>query len=338
MADDFHPSERESLLDDGERLFYEGRYDDALSRFEKAIALDEDDADAHYLKGRALFYMGRDEESLSAFDRALDVDPDFGAAIVHKAELMVRAFGWSDEALDLLDQAEESGLSKDDKVDASLVRGLATMEKGDFREAIEYLNRAVRGDVDWVEARRERGVCRFYLWRFQDAATDLEAALGNDGGDAEAHYYLAMCLERLGKGSEADEHYRRAAEIDPNVFHLPMRMPRQEFERVAEQAMAELPEEFRVRFDNLTVMVEDFPAPDQDVLPDLLGLFVGTAMPDRPGAVYIEPARVLLFQKNLERSAADVDTLKDEIGKTVLHEVGHYFGLNEDDMVRLDIH
>ena len=152
MADDFQPTARESLLDDGERLFYEGRYDDALSRFEKAIALDEDDADAHYLKGRALFYMGRDEDSLSAFDRALDIDPEFGAAIVHKAELMVRAFGWSDEALDLLDQADESGLNKDDKVDASLVRGLATMEKGDFREAIEHLNRAVRGDAEWAEA------------------------------------------------------------------------------------------------------------------------------------------------------------------------------------------
>jgi predicted Zn-dependent protease with MMP-like domain len=50
------------------------------------------------------------------------------------------------------------------------------------------------------------------------------------------------------------------------------------------------------------------------------------------------PCRVLLFQKNLERIAADLGTLKDEIGKTVLHEVGHFFGLNEEDMVRLEIH
>jgi len=338
MEDEEHQSERDSLLDEGERCFYDGRYEDALARFEQAIALDPDDADAHYLKGRALFYMGRDDDSLSAFDRALDLEPEFIAAVIHKAELLVRALGWPEEALDLLDQGEELGMTREDRVDAAFVRGLAHMERGEFREALEHLNRAVRGDQEWAEARRERGICRFYMWRFEDAARDIEAALRSDSNDAEAHYFLAMCLERTGRTREAEEHYRLASDLDPQAYHMPLRVPRREFEKAAEQALQELPEEFRVRFDNIIFSVEDFPARDPNILPDLLGLFQGTNLPDRPGAIYLEPARVLLFQKNLERYASDIETLKDEIGKTVLHEVGHYFGLAEDDMVRLNIH
>src|SRR5436190_24164408 len=48
---------RDDLLDEGERYFYEGDYDHALARFDQAIESDEDDAEAHYLRGRALFYL-----------------------------------------------------------------------------------------------------------------------------------------------------------------------------------------------------------------------------------------------------------------------------------------
>ena len=330
--------DRDELLNDGEQLFYDGRFDEALVRFDKAILLDDNDADAYYLKARTLFFLGRDDDSLSAFDRALDVDPEFVAAVVHKAELLLRAFGWPDEALELLDQADELGLSSEDRIDAALVRALAHMERSEFREALEHLNRSVRGDPEWSDARRERGICRFYMWRFEDAARDIEDSLGQDSDDAEAHYFLAMSLERLGRTGESDRHYRTAAELEPQTFLVPLRVPRREFERAAEEALAELPEDFRVRFDNLTLAFGDLPRHEPNILPDLPALFQSKAMPEKPGAIYLEPAQVLLFQKNLERHAPDMEALKDEIGKTVMLEVGQFFGLGEDEIVRLAVH
>jgi Flp pilus assembly protein TadD len=330
---------RDELLDEGERYFYDGEYEAALERFDQAVELDEDDPEAHYLRGRSLFYLSRDEEAERAYDRALDLAPDFAPALVHKAELYVRAFGWPDEALDLLDEASEAELTKDDRLEASFVRGIALMERGDYRQALEPLNRAVRGDPNWSEALRERGICRFYLWRFEDSLRDLERAVQLDADDAEAQYYVAMVYERLGREDEARRAYERAQEIDPNLFHVPHRMSREEFRRAAEEAIAQLPEEFRIRFDNLSFAVEDLPEKDEGVLPDVQGLFVGQPLPERSTFhPMMMPCRVLLFQKNLERIAPDLNTLKDEIGKTVLHEVGHFFGLKEEDMVRLDVH
>lgn len=330
---------REEILEQGERHFYDGDYDAALSKFDEVLARDGDDAEAHYLRGRTLFYLGRDEDAESAYDRALDHAPDFAPALIHKAELFVRAFGWPDEALELLDEAADLPMHRDDQIEASFVRGLACVARGDYRKALEPLNRAVRGDTEWTEALRERGICRFYLWRFDDARRDLEQALLGDPGDAEVQYFLAMIYDRLDRPADANLAFERANELDMHGFLVPFRVSREEFRRYAADALDQLPEEFRIRFDNVSFAIEDLPRKEMELPPDVLGVFVGQPLTERSSFhPLLMPCRVLLFQRNLERIAADGRTLVDEIGKTILHEVGHYFGLGEDDMVRLQIH
>lgn len=341
--------DREAILDDGERHFYEGRYDQALRSFDAAVALDDDDADAHFLRARALYYLERFEDAESAYDRALDIVPDFAPALIHKAELLIRVFDSPESALDLLDEAAELELHPEDEVDASFVRGIALMELAEYRRAHEPLNKSVRGDSDWAEALRERGICRFYLWRFGDASRDLERAVARDSSDAEAYQYLAMSYERLGKLDAAWRSYRAANLLDPHSFHPPLRMSREEFERAASEALEDLPEDFVVRFDNVVVEVEDLPGKDVGVQPDGLGVFEGLSGSERiarrsdaPGGPRptgkVLPCRIRLFQKNLERISPDVRSLKDEISKTVLHEVGHFFGLEVDDITSLQVH
>jgi len=330
---------REEILDLGERFFYDGEYDAALTKFDEVIALAGDDAEAHYLRGRTLYFLGRDEDAESAYDRALDHAPDFAPALIHKAELFVRAFGWPDEALQLLDAAAELPLHRDDTIEASFVRGLACVDRGDYRKALEPLNRAVRGDADWTEAIRERGVCRFYLWRFEDARRDLERAAAGDPGDAEVQHYLAMIYDRIDRPDDARAAFERASEIDPHNFQTPHRVSREEFRRLAADALDQLPEDFQVRFDNISFGIEALPRKEMEVPPDVFGVFVGPPVTERSSFhPLLMPCRVLLFQRNLERIAGDGHVLIDEIGKTILHEVGHFFGLSEDDMVRLQIH
>ena len=329
---------REQILDEGEQSFYEGNYEVALGRFEEVIALESDDAEAHYLRARSLFYVGRDEEAEEAYDRALDLAPDFAPALIHKAELFVRAFGWCDDALDLLDEAESFTLHRDDKIEASFVRGLAQLERAEYRLALEPLNRAVRGDAEWSEALRERGICRFYLWRFEDAVRDLERAAARDPGDAEAHYLLAMALERLGRDAAATRAYEKAATIDPHSFHSPLRTSKDDFERIVSHALEDLPEDFRVRFDHLKVVVEPLPERELGVAPDAFGCSMPASGDDASVHAMLRPCVVVMFQRNLERACADPRSLRDEIAKTVLHEVGRYFGLGDDDVVHFSVH
>lgn len=115
---------------------------------------------------------------------------------------------------------------------------------------------------------------------------------------------------------------------------------REHFERLVAQAVDNLPEEFRIRFENMTISVEDYPTAEDTRLTghsrhDLLGLFRGAGYPNRGGFFNLPPAlpdEIILFQKNIEGICSTQKELIEEIGLTLMHEVGHYFGMSEEDL------
>lgn len=121
---------------------------------------------------------------------------------------------------------------------------------------------------------------------------------------------------------------------------MPFRISRERFERLVEEALGSLPEEFKEHFTNITVIVEDYPTradAESTGVPrdELLGLFRGVAYTERGGFLDIPaplPDVIALFRKNLEHMSSSEMELVDEIRKTVVHEVGHYFGLSEEDL------
>lgn len=121
-------------------------------------------------------------------------------------------------------------------------------------------------------------------------------------------------------------------------------MRRREFEKLVEEALATIPEDFRAAIRNMAIVVEDEP-PD-DVLEEmeippgdtLLGLYQGTPLPDR-GAAHGNtlPDVVTLFQGPIEDAASgDPEQIVYEIGETLIHELGHYFGLSEDEIEEIE--
>lgn len=112
-----------------------------------------------------------------------------------------------------------------------------------------------------------------------------------------------------------------------------------EFERLVADALARIPRWFRRALRNLTIVVEDEPAPDllRDLEIDppdtLFGLYQGTPLPERDWGFGNElPDQILIFQGPHEREAADEDELVVLIGETLIHEVGHYYGLSEEEI------
>jgi predicted Zn-dependent protease with MMP-like domain len=117
------------------------------------------------------------------------------------------------------------------------------------------------------------------------------------------------------------------------------RVSRERFEQLVEQAMESLPGEHIENIRNLSVIVEDLPsralAKEMDMEQDeLLGLFTGAPFGEQEGFFNAPslPDTILLFQKNIEAICDSEDELIEEIQITVVHEVGHYFGLSEDDL------
>jgi predicted Zn-dependent protease with MMP-like domain len=91
-----------------------------------------------------------------------------------------------------------------------------------------------------------------------------------------------------------------------------------DFDQVVEDAL-----------DNVVVIVEDHDADD----PDLLGLYVGVPLTERGHEPPLGPSRILIFRRPLTEMCDSIDELREEIRITVLHEIGHHFGMDED---RLD--
>ncbi len=121
-------------------------------------------------------------------------------------------------------------------------------------------------------------------------------------------------------------------------------MDRQRFTRLVEEALDRLPDEFRTRLDNVAVLVEDFPPEEltqaraprpRSMRPRrlLLGLFHGVpatrkSVFDLPSG----PARIVLYQKNIEAVCAGDEEIREQVLLTVMHEIGHYFGMSEDQL------
>lgn len=114
-------------------------------------------------------------------------------------------------------------------------------------------------------------------------------------------------------------------------------MTRDEFERQVADALSTIPRRFRAAMRNIAIVVED--EPDRELLDEmevepgdtLFGLYQGTPLTQRHwGHGNALPDRILLFQGPHEREAEDDDDLVASIGETLIHEIGHYFGLSEE--------
>ena len=106
------------------------------------------------------------------------------------------------------------------------------------------------------------------------------------------------------------------------------------FEELVADALDEIPPELGDALDNVVVVVEDWPTPEQLDGRDgtLLGLYEGVPLTERGPVSYagVLPDRILVFRGPLCELARDEDELAEQVRVTVLHEVGHYFGIDDD--------
>ena len=103
-----------------------------------------------------------------------------------------------------------------------------------------------------------------------------------------------------------------------------------EFEQIAVAALDELPPWARQAMANVALVIDD----EDPLEPDIYGIYDGVALTERDGGEPLEPARIVLYRIPLGADFGDDPLqLAEEIRTTVLHEIGHHFGMDED---RLD--
>jgi predicted Zn-dependent protease with MMP-like domain len=118
---------------------------------------------------------------------------------------------------------------------------------------------------------------------------------------------------------------------------------RAKFETVVADALQSIPRDFRDAMRNIAIVVEDEPSRqllrEMDIDPPdtLFGLYQGTPLTERSWDYgNALPDRILLFQGPHEREADDEDDLVISVGETLIHEIGHYFGMSEEEIQEIE--
>ena len=120
-------------------------------------------------------------------------------------------------------------------------------------------------------------------------------------------------------------------------------MTRKEFARLVDEAVAAVPANFRHEMQNLALVIEDEPSlellAEMEIEPPdtLYGLYQGTPLTEREWSHdSLMPDQITLFQRTIEEDGPDRDDIRAAIAETLIHEVGHYFGLSEEEIEEIE--
>jgi predicted Zn-dependent protease with MMP-like domain len=114
---------------------------------------------------------------------------------------------------------------------------------------------------------------------------------------------------------------------------MSLELAAEDFEKLVVAELDELPDEMVDGLENLVFVVEDRP---EDGSLDLLGEYQGIALTERDRYGFGElPDRIVLFREPLLAICDDIDQLRDEIHVTLVHEIAHFYGIDDDELHRL---
>jgi len=245
--------------------------------------------------------------------------------------------GQTQEALVTLERLREQ---YPDAPEVCLLIGDCYYELGDLQAAIHSYMEATYIDREWAEPHASIAYCLLEMGELKGAWVEVNEALRLDENCATAHHCKGILLEFKGRHTAAQKEFRIAQSLDPERFFMPVRATKEEFDSIVRSVIQSLPPKFREPLKRIQVIVKALPEPqdnpDEPFSPLALGAFDGFSVGE-PGAEMAPCSIIYLYQKNIERVCRTKEELEREIQVTLIHEIGHFFGLDEEDLQRLHL-
>lgn len=253
--------------------------------------------------------------------------------------------GLTDEALKRCEQAleliETWGEESESHTysDFIVLKGDIYWGTGDYEEAFRNYYYVTLNDPERLDARVACGVALYHLCRFHASREVLEKCSLEDPENPEVWYYLALLALRDDERATAMIFFENANELNEERYHMPVEITEEEIREIVHHQIETIPGEIRSVLQNVPIILETRPplellfseSPPMD--PTLLGLFDGLPLPEMTSEnVVPTPTRILLFTENIWVAASDRETLEEELWVTLKHEIGHFLGLNEEEL------
>jgi len=253
--------------------------------------------------------------------------------------------GHADEGLELARQAQKllernEGVRDkevDLRVDTHYLLAASHFELGDIAAALREYETVRKLDardkeIDYWEAR-----ALFHAWRFEESERLLARHKPRANTRAGALYYQALLADFRGERERSEQLFAKAAKEDPDEYPEPVRMPEAEVHGMLEDVLDSLPRDVRRALDGVDLSLLPLPDPRVHASPDLdplvLGVYRGVNLLEKSNlSSGADVDRIEIFQRNVERVVIDKDELREELRVTLLHEIGHHLGWDEDDL------
>jgi predicted Zn-dependent protease with MMP-like domain len=266
-----------------------------------------------------------------------------GASDLRSEQLLDRAEealddGDADDAVELCERVLRSS---PDHPGALFLLGEAFRQLGDLESAVARYQRVTQLDPRHSSSWSGQAFCLFDLLDFERARSAAARAIRDDDGNPEAYYVRALLRERRGDYDGARRDFTRAALIDPEAWPMPVELSDGMVDAVVQETLEVLHPTLRTYLEQVPILLEEVPTADLCMEFDppappgeILGVFTGASLKDRASDDPWSrmPPTIVLFRRNLQRVAHDPQRVVEELRITVFHEVGHFLGLDEEDL------
>lgn len=224
---------------------------------------------------------------------------------------------------------------------ALFVRGDALRGLGRLHEAVEAYRGAALARPEHASSWASLGLTLFELLEVPEARRCASRAIREDPRHPEGWWLRSLMLEWEGDLAGAERALLHARWLDPDGYPLPPRLNDDEMEALVEEVLLYLHPTIRDYLTNVPIMVDELPG--EEILREydppasplsILGYFNGHSLMERssndPWTTL--PPSIVLFRRNIERQATDRDHLVEQLRVTLFHEIGHFLGLDEEDL------
>lgn len=325
-------------VDKGFNALEMGDFEEAEAALERCSKIDGKNADVVALAAAVADAKGEVDTALAKYSELAQLRPDDPMPRVCLARIQLHDVGDPDAALETIDSAFDFIDEEEDLIEAVIVRTEALLASDDpqgAREALAELSTSVIEDGELALDLAELALAA------EDTSTALryvEIGKKDDETKADAFHLLGRIHEAREERPAMIAAWQEVLKLDAAAERGPVSMSEDEIERIATATLHELPADVRTKLEAVPILIDDAPSVelvDDGVDPRSLGLFNGAPVPDGGNTPTI--TNIMLFKRNLERIASDLDQLGEEVRITVLHETAHYFGLEEDDLEKLGL-
>jgi protein O-mannosyl-transferase len=196
----------------GNALLRKGQVVEAIGQYEEALRLRPDFAEAHYNLGSVLLQKGRVDEAITHFQKAVEIQPDDAGIHISLGNALLQK-GRVDEAITHFQKAVE--IQPDDAGTHNNL-GNALYQKGQVDKAVTHYRKALEIQPGYAEARNNFGNTLLQKGQLDEAIAQFQRVLEIQPGFAMAHYNLGTAFLRNGQLDGAIAHYQRALEIRPD--------------------------------------------------------------------------------------------------------------------------